>query len=155
VTVVLLDLNYTLVANSGRHLYNQPFEQVLAQEEYRGWLARALVERGDYVCLVTVREEAHRQATLERIAAKLDGWQPDEAHFKPANHFYMKAPDYKQHVLHTSIYPEHGWLGATPREYLAIESNERTQAMYRTEGIRAIRADDFKAELEAAQGALL
>ena len=79
--VILLDLNYTLVANSPAHGTTPPrMEKRLANEQYRQWLVELV--RPHFVILITARPMKWKVATLARIA-ELCGWQPHEAHFAP------------------------------------------------------------------------
>lgn len=126
--IILLDLQYTLVANSKEAPF--PFEAwALPGERYREWLVDLM--RPEYVCLITIRGEEFREGSLRSIAEKT-GWQPEEAYFSP---FIQRAPQHKNRILVEDIFPRHG----RERDYLALESNDATQAMYQALGIRAIR----------------
>lgn len=124
--IVLLDLNYTLVANSSELGY--PHHERLHMEEYRITLLRMI--REEHVILITVRPDAYREPTLERIRDYL-GWSPQEAYF---NKWQLNAPTCKARILQESIFPKHG---NDPKRYWAIESNEETRKMYAKLGIHA------------------
>ena len=132
--IILLDLNYTLVANS-RKTFNVKTGPDVAREIYRNWLVELLMEY--YVILITARTADYEAATLASIAAKTGGWQPQEYYFKPVRDRFMRAPDFKERVLRQEVLPQHG---SNPRRYLALESNEATRAMYTDYNIMAVPA---------------
>jgi len=114
---ILLDLNYTLVENSGDTMMsNRPHA-----ERYRLWLVDLL--RDKHVALVTVRHISEREETLARIAEQTNGWQPQEAHFR--EDFRMKAPEWKARVFETRIAGAHD-----ASKILAIESNAQVHKYY-------------------------
>ncbi len=76
----LLDLNYTLVANS--HEKHSPFAEQIRQETYRDWLVALL--RSRYVILMTARPVKYRELTLDSIQEKT-GWTPNESYFNSYN----------------------------------------------------------------------
>lgn len=133
---ILLDLNYTLAENSNEVMVGQGRYNVKA-EKYRQWLVDLLRDNPDVerVILITARTDNYEAATLRQIAAKCDGWQPDEQHFKPLRYRYMKAHDWKQKVMTEHVFPEYGM----DAEYLALESNANTRAMYAQLGIPAVK----------------
>lgn len=125
---VLLDLNSTYASNASEvHIMNKGIYNV-PREVYRSWLTELL--RGRHVIMLTSRPEHYRRETLERIR-ELENWLPDLAYF---NKWRLRAPDAKLRMLQEVVYPEFG----TPdqRSYLAIESNIKTQAMFKGQGIR-------------------
>jgi hypothetical protein len=127
--IYLLDLNYTLVANSENK--RSPFIHQIAAEIYR----EALVERlqGERVFLLTARPAKYETATLASIKAKA-GWQPERAFF---NSYGLPPPIAKQEML-KKIMPEF------PREkFFGIESNPATRAMYARHGIESSTWADF------------
>jgi len=120
--IILLDLNYTLVANSPRHgATPERMEKRLAGECYRQWLVELV--RPHTVVLITARPEAWMLRTLDRIEDQT-GWRPQDACFAPRGWF--NPPAIKEHLLHKSVFPIHG----RDAGYLAIESNPRTREMY-------------------------
>lgn len=126
--IYLLDLNYTLVANSPARGAPavRPFTRQIEAEEYRQWLVELL--RPHPVILITARPERYREATLARIQIRT-GWQPMEAYFAT---ILGRPPVIKEYLLRTCIFPRHGSGG-----YFALESNPWTRAMYGRYGIAA------------------
>jgi hypothetical protein len=120
--IILLDLNFTLVANNPpRGTPNIAMHRRLPAEEYRQWLIDLI--RSHVVILMTARPAAWQEATLESIRTKT-GWSPHAACFAPAG--WWNPPAIKEHLLRTEVFPEHG----EDARYLAIESNPRTRMMY-------------------------
>ena len=139
-TIVLVDLNYTLVENSPKwgapKIY--PFIRQIEQETYRQWLVDFL--RDKYAVLITARPQKYREATLERIKL-LTGWQPQEAYFAEIS---ATPPEIKEDLLLRYIFPKHGRNG---EDYFGIESNPKTRAMYLCYNIESLRAEDFKTKI--------
>ncbi len=136
---ILLDYQCTLVANGAdriiwRACYGRslPYTDWIAQEVYRAWLLPLLA--GRRVVLITARPARYEVPTLARIRAELGGWQPDEWHFNP---WGLPPPACKRRTLHDAVFPRHG--APDRAAYLALESNAATRAMYRREGIHAVR----------------
>lgn len=128
--IILLDLNYTLVANSPRRGTTPPPMAVrLRTERYRMWLIELV--RPHHVILMTARPCRWREPTLARILQGT-GWFPQEAFF--ADRSPGAPPGIKQRILMDHVYPRHG----RNAHYLAIESNPRTRAMYARHGIPAV-----------------
>jgi len=126
--IILLDLNYTLVANSPqRGISPPPMARRLGEETYRLWLVGLV--RPHHVVLVTARPARWQEATIERIRV-LTGWEPQEAYFNDRN---LNPPPWKELVLRAHLFPRF-----RPEEMLAIESNPNTRAMYARHGIRAM-----------------
>ncbi len=129
----LLDLNYTLVANSQALRWNSA-EHRYANEQYRRWLIDLLkATKPAGIILVTIRPEAEREMTLARIAAVCDGWQPDDVFFSTMS---VTPPIWKRHACQELIFPKYG---SDPKQYLAVESNLETQKMYSGLGIRGFK----------------
>jgi hypothetical protein len=127
--VILLDLNYTLVANSEVKI--RPFENQIKQEVYRIDLIERI--KKDRVILVTARPDKHRVQTLQHIR-KETGWQPEEAYFNSI--FYPWV--FKEKILITAILPRY-----TENEIIAIESNPRTRTMYENHNIQVFTYDQI------------
>ena len=117
----LLDLNYTLVANSERK--RAPFSRQIEGETYRDELLQRLA--GEKVILITARPQNHREQTLDSIAAKT-GWRPNAAFF---NEYNLRPQHAKERILRDEILPN--W----PGPFFGIESNPLTRAMYAKHGI--------------------
>jgi hypothetical protein len=128
--IILLDLNYTLVANS-RDTFSRelPYEKRIEQETYR----EALIEmiKPHYVVLVTIRDKKYQKQTLERIST-LTHWLPHECHFAPQP---MSPPDWKEQVLKKLL----ARMDKNPAHYLAIESNEDNVKMYQRHGVLCLK----------------
>ena len=131
--IYLLDLNYTLVANS--HEKHSPFAEQIRQETYRAWLVALL--RTQYVILMTARPVKYRELTIDSIQEKT-GWTPTESYF---NAYNLPPPQAKERMLLEFVLPPQG----RPREFFAIESNPATQAMYARYGIASKRINDNQA----------
>jgi hypothetical protein len=120
--IILLDLNYTLVANSPRHGTTPPgMEQRLRDERYRQWLEELV--RPHTVVLITARPETWMVRTLDHMEEQT-GWRPQDACFAPRGWF--NPPAIKEHLLQKAVFPIHG----RDASYTAIESNPRTREMY-------------------------
>jgi hypothetical protein len=120
--IILLDLNYTLVANSPVHgTAPKRMEIRLADEQYRHWLVEFV--RPYTVILMTARPETWMVKTLDRIDGQT-GWQPQGACFAPIG--WWNPPAIKQHFLQKRVFPIHG----ENARYIAIESNPRSREMY-------------------------
>ena len=78
--VILLDLNYTLVGNSAKNKYVNPYQKKIRNEEYREWLVNLIKDY--YVILITARPDYQKMATIKSIKGKLNGWLPDEMYFQ-------------------------------------------------------------------------
>lgn len=126
--VILLDLNYTLVENSGETMMSNRSHA----ERYRLWLVGLL--RDKHVALVTVRHISERDETLERIAAQTGGWQPQETHFR--EDMRLKAPEWKSFVYEHRIVRTHNL-----REILAIESNAQVHKRYDSFGVPWVKVE--------------
>ena len=81
--------------------------------------------------MLTSRPEHYKEQTLKRIKT-LENWQPENSYF---NKWRLPAPTAKEKMLHDSVWPDYGYTDET--EYIAIESNFKTQEMYKTHGIQA------------------
>lgn len=120
--IILLDLNYTLVANSPAHGTTPVrMDKRLAGEQYRQWLVELV--RPYTVILMTARPENWTTKTLDRIEAQT-GWRPQDACFAPIG--WWNPPAIKQHFLHKRVFPIQG----ESARYIAIESNPRSREMY-------------------------
>jgi hypothetical protein len=131
--IYLLDLNYTLVANSPPRGTPpmRPFIRQIEQEDYRQWLVDLL--RPHRVILITARPNRYREATLERIEGQT-AWSPMDAYFAEIS---SRPHMIKEHLLQTHIFPKYGERG-----YFGLESNPHTRAMYARYGIGAVRVTD-------------
>lgn len=120
--IILLDLNYTLVANnSARGTAPERMEKRLAHEQYRQWLVELV--RPYTVVLMTARPETWMIKTLDRIEDQT-GWRPQDACF--ASKGWWNPPAIKEHLLKEEVFPIYG----EHARYIAIESNPRSREMY-------------------------
>ena len=120
--IILLDLNYTLVANSPKHgTAPERMEKRMAKEQYRQWLVELV--RPHTVVLITARPENWMIKTLDRIEEQTS-WRPQDAFFSPRG--WWNPPAIKQHLLKKDVFPIHG----EQARYIAIESNPRSREMY-------------------------
>lgn len=126
--IILLDLNYTLVENSTEK--QKPFSKQIEAERYRLWLVDLL--RPHHVILMTARPAKYHDATIDSIEEKT-GWQPDEALF---NAHGLTPPAAKERMLKEHVLPKYGDV-----EFLAIESNPATRAMYARHNIRSVKIE--------------
>ena len=127
--IYLLDLNYTLVANSAPHgTTPDPMPKRMQTEQYRQWLVELL--RPHRVILITARPDRWREPTVARIA-DLTGWQPMDAYFDDG--MTRTPPAIKRHILLDLIFPKYG-----RGDYYAIESNPKTRGVYATLGIPSV-----------------
>jgi hypothetical protein len=120
--IILLDLNYTLVANNPARGTTPPrMELRLRDERYRQWLVELV--RPHTVVLITARPATWTLKTLDRIEEET-GWRPDDACFAPKG--WWNPPAIKEHLLKKEVFPIHG----KDARYIAIESNPRSREMY-------------------------
>lgn len=135
--IILLDYVMTLVENTRSYdawrvrNRGRSYRDWIAQEEYRMWLVELV--RNERVILITARRARYRFSTLARLTAALD-WEPMEAFF---NEHSLPPARSKKEVLESCIYPRWGRPGES-HDYLALESNVSTRAMYRGQGIAAL-----------------
>jgi len=139
---VLLDLNFTLCANSDRKqgiMRRLGYERwVLEAERYRVDLIRALQAGGHTTVLITARPERWRRVTLHAINAST-GWSPERAYFNAKD---LSPPACKRDVMKRFVIPEFGAPGNETKPYLALESNKNTRAMYAALRVPAMRLPD-------------
>ena len=131
--IYLLDLNYTLIANSPSRGTRpiRPFIRQIEEEEYRQWLVELL--RPHKVILITARPDRYRESTLQRIKKKT-GWSPMDAYFAEIR---FRPHLIKEHLLKTYIFPKYGISG-----YYGFESNPMTRGMYLQYGICSVKVTD-------------
>jgi hypothetical protein len=127
--IYLLDLNFTLVANSEQK--KTPFIKQIEHEQYRVELLDRL--RGERVFLLTARPAKYHESTLESIQKKLQ-WQPERAFF---NYYNLPPPSAKQAMLVPLL------REFLPSDFFGIESNPKTREMYLRHGIESANWKDF------------
>ena len=131
--ILLLDLNYTLVANSQENKHIRPYQKKIEREEYRKWLVDMI--RNYYVILITARPEYQKKVTIESLENKLGGWMPQEMYFQEKND---SPPVAKEKLLRKYILSQHGNNG----DFFAIESNPKTKLMYKKYSIPSVSIND-------------
>lgn len=126
--IYLVDLNYTLVANSPKkgEPRLRPFNLQVEQELYRLDLVEFL--RNKHTILITARPDTYKDITLARIK-ELTAWQPTESYFAEVR---LPPSQTKEYLLHKYIFKQHGKDGSN---YFGIESNPMTRNMYEKFGI--------------------
>lgn len=132
--IYLLDLNYTLVANSNEK--HKPFTRQIELEHYRLDLIEKIA--GNTVILITARPDMHKEATLRSIADKCNGWRPEKAYFNDKRLFPAAI---KKSILDRFIFPAYD-----DAVFFGIESNPQTRAMYANNGIQSAPYDKFMAQ---------
>lgn len=141
--IILLDLNYTLVANSPKFgMVPPPMRKRMEIERYREWLIEMV--KPHHVILITARPDSWREATLARIEEQT-GWSPQEAYFDEG--VTRTPPAIKRHILLTKIFPKHG-----RDNLLAIESNPKTRDMYHKLGVFSLWVNRPGTSLRNASG---
>lgn len=130
--IILMDLNVALSENFSEMRRYPMWEFVSSVETFRQWMVELL--RDEYTVIITARDIRWREHTLERLHEQT-GWEPQEVWFNNTGISGAAAPAVKRQLVTQYVLPRHG---ATPGNYLAIESNYRTRQMYRGLGIRAI-----------------
>lgn len=132
--IILLDLNYTLVANQRQTRMIRPFSARLKAEEYRKDLIEVI--KNNRVVIITARPSYQGSQTMENILRKTD-LRPEEAYFNDLN---LDPPSIKESILKRFVFPKYGNDG---KQFFAVESNPRTRAMYARYGIPAEPYDRF------------
>ncbi|MFA6109796.1 MAG: hypothetical protein WDA75_13605 [Candidatus Latescibacterota bacterium] len=121
-TIILLDLNYTLVSNSEKK--KAPFIKQIEGEEYRKELIELV--RPHTVLLITARPIKYEVSTIESLRTKT-GWTPQFTAFNK----YNLAP----HLFKKKIVTEQIQIKFQDVVLIAIESNPKTIAEYKKLGI--------------------
>jgi hypothetical protein len=141
--IILLDLNYTLVANSPKFgTVPPPMRKRMETERYREWLVEMV--KPHHVILITARPDSWREATLARIVEQTN-WSPQEAYFDEG--IIRTPPAIKRDILLTKIFPRHG-----RDNLLAIESNPKTRDMYHKMGVSSLWVNRPGNSLRDGQG---
>jgi hypothetical protein len=145
--IILLDLNYTLIADQQVSRYIRPIERRVELEQYRMDLVDALA--GYRVFILTARPERQKAATLDAISRRIPQLIVERAYF---NTHDEQPPDAKRRMLTRFILPE----GIETASCFAIESNPKTRAMYRGLGVvAAAYSARLVAQLAAARNEAL
>ena len=130
--IILIDLNYTLISNSWPIRYEKLPEKI-NKRQYEHQLIELI--KDNYIILITASPYCTSYDSLKHIEENTD--------LKIAESFwnFNKRPhELKKYWLEKAILPTHG---DNPEKYLAIESNEKTRAMYKKFGIEARPKGEF------------
>lgn len=119
--IILLDLNYTLIADQQTSRYIRPIERRVELEQYRMDLVEALA--GYRVFMLTARPEHQKAATLAALGRRIPQLVLERAYF---NTHDEEPPVAKRRMLETYILPD----GIEPASCFAVESNPLTRKMY-------------------------
>ncbi len=130
--IILLDLNYTLIANS-KEIWNYPLDKKIASQKYEMELIDLI--KDNYVILITASPDKRSDKILNDLKEKT-GFVPDESFWN----FGKEPPELKKYWMEKEIIPQHG---DDMEKYLAIESNPKTRRMYKKLGIEARPKWDF------------
>ena len=130
--IILLDLNYTLIANS-KEIWNYPLDKKIASQKYEMKLIDLI--KDNYVILITASPYKRSYKILRDIKEKT-GFVPDESFWN----FGKEPPVLKKYWMEKEIIPQHG---DDMEKYLAIESNPNTRRMYKKLGVEARPKWDF------------
>ncbi len=130
--IILLDLNYTLIANS-KEIWNYPLEKKIKSQKYESDLIELI--KDNYVILITASPYKRSHKILRDIKEKT-GFVPDESYWN----FGGQPPQVKKYWMENEVIPMHG---DDTDKYLAIESNPATRRMYKKLGIEARPKSDF------------
>lgn len=130
--IILLDLNYTLIANSKEIKY-LPLDEKIKSQRYEMDLISLI--KDNYVILITASPYKRSFAILRDIKEKT-GFVVDESYWN----FGLQPPMLKKYWMENAVLPEHG---QDVDKYLAIESNPATRRMYNKLGIEARPKSDF------------
>lgn len=130
--IILLDLNYTLLANSSE-IKRMPLDEKIKSQQYEEELINLI--KDNYVILITASPYRRSHKILRDIKEKT-GFEPDESYLN----FNRQPPVVKKYWMENEVIPQHG---DEPEKYLAIESNPATRSMYKKLGIEARPKSDF------------
>ena len=130
--IILLDLNYTLIANS-KEIRTMPLDKKNKSQKYETDLINMI--KDNYVILITASPYRRSYKILRDIKEKT-GFEPDESFWN----FGRQPPALKKYWMENEVIPQHGDDGD---KYLAIESNPATRRMYKKLGIEARPKSDF------------
>ena len=130
--IILLDLNYTLIANSWDIRYDRLPEKI-HNRKYEHELVDLI--KDNHVILITASPYYTSFDSLKHIKENT-GLKINESYWN----FGKRPPELKRYWLRKAVLTTHG---DDPEKYLAIESNPKTRRMYREFGIEARPKSDF------------
>lgn len=130
--IILLDLNYTLIANSWA-IRRDRLPQKIYNRKYEHELVKLI--KDNYIILITASPDYTSSESLKHIEENTD-LKIDESYWNVGK----RPPELKRYWLEKAVLPKHG---NDPNKYLAIESNPKTREMYKEFGIEARPKSDF------------
>ena len=130
--IILLDLNYTLIANSWQIRYDK-LPQKIFNRRYEHELVDLI--KDNYVILITASPYYTSYDSLKHIEENTD-LKISESYWN----FGKRPPELKKYWLEKAVIPTHG---DDAEKYLAIESNPKTRKMYEKFEIEARPKSDF------------
>ena len=130
--IILLDLNYTLIANSWDIRYDR-LPKKIHNRKYEHELVDLI--KDNYVILITASPYYTSFDSLKHIEENTE-LKINESYWN----FGKRPPELKRYWLEKAVLPTHG---DDPDKYLAIESNPKTRKMYGEFGIEARPKSDF------------
>lgn len=130
--IILLDLNYTLIANS-KEIRTMPLDKKIKSQKYETDLINLI--KDNYVILITASPYRRSYKILRDIKEKT-GFEPNESFWNLGR----QPPALKKYWMENEVIPQHG---DGEDKYLAIESNPATRRMYKKLGIEARPKGDF------------
>jgi len=134
--IILLDLNYTLVANSKQT--KGPYPARIYKQTYEKELIKLI--QNNTVILITARPYKYSYETLKHIKEET-GFTPDDSYWNIGTwEDGMQPHRLKEYWLENAIFDKYG---KDPKQYVAIESNKMTRKMYNDKGIYAIPKQDL------------
>ena len=116
--IILLDLNYTLIANS-KEIRTMPLDKKIKSQKYETDLINLI--KDNYVILITASPYRRSHKILRDLKEKT-GFEPDESFWN----FGRQPPALKKYWMENEVIPQQGEEGD---KYLAIESNPATRRM--------------------------
>lgn len=123
-SIILLDLNFTLVSNSTETVNISDMRKRIEKEQYNLELLDAL--RGFFFILITARPQKWKLETLRDIRNKT-GVMVNESYFNEQN---LRPAECKKKILENYIFTRYGRPGMGEAHYFGIESNPQTRKMY-------------------------
>ena len=130
--IILLDLNYTLIANS-KEIKWLPMIEKIKSQKYETDLINII--KDNYVILITASPYRRSYKILRDLKEKT-GFEPDESFWN----FDRQPLALKKYWIENEVIPQHG---DDRDKYLAIESNPATRRIYKKLGIEARPKGDF------------
>lgn len=135
-SIILLDLNFTLVSNSTETVNISDMRKRIEKEQYNLELLDAL--RGFFFILITARPQRWKLETLRDIRNKT-GVMINESYFNEKN---LMPAQCKKQILVNYIFTRYGRPEMGGQNYFGIESNPKTRRMYSSFSIDSAAFDN-------------